>query len=70
LNGRHALAGQAAHAQLLHGVLGGEGLYVGQLVIGGAIVEGEKDKDPDVLAHRIFALHTERDRFCDQVSED
>ncbi|MCW2820610.1 MAG: Dehydrogenase [Marmoricola sp.] len=51
-------------------MLGGQGPYVGQLVIGGAIVEGEKDKDPDVLAHRIFALHTERDRFRDQVSED
>jgi hypothetical protein len=43
---------------------------LGQPVIGGAVVGGEKDKDPEVLAHRIFALHTERDSFRDQVFED
>src|SRR6476646_8245559 len=50
-----AFAGQAAYAQLLHEVLGEEGIYVGQLIIGGAIVAGDKEKDPEVLADRIFA---------------
>jgi methylmalonyl-CoA mutase cobalamin-binding subunit len=51
-------------------VLGEEGIYVGQLIIGGRIIEGDKEKDPDVLADRIFSLHTKRDAFRDQVSED
>ena len=50
-----AFAGQAAYAELLHEVLGEEGIYVGQLIIGGAIVEGDEEKDPAVLADRIFA---------------
>ncbi|MCW2849874.1 MAG: Dehydrogenase [Marmoricola sp.] len=65
-----AFAGQAAYAELLHEVLGEEGIYVGQLIIGGRIIEGDDEKDPDVLANRIFALHTQRDRFRDQVSAD
>ena len=65
-----AFAGQAAYAQLLHEVLGEEGIYVGQLIIGGRIIEGDEEKDPAVLADRIFALHTKRDAFRDQVSED
>jgi NAD(P)-dependent dehydrogenase (short-subunit alcohol dehydrogenase family) len=65
-----AFAGQAAYAELLHEVLGEEGIYVGQLIIGGRIIEGDDEKDPDVLADRIFALHTKRDTFRDQVSAD
>ena len=65
-----AFAGQAAYAELLHEVLGEEGIYVGQLIIGGRIIEGDEEKDPAVLADRIFALHTKRDAFRDQVSED
>jgi NAD(P)-dependent dehydrogenase (short-subunit alcohol dehydrogenase family) len=65
-----AFAGQAAYAELLHEVLGEEGIYVGQLIIGGRIIEGDEDKDPDVLADRLWALHTKRDTFRDQVSED
>jgi short-subunit dehydrogenase len=65
-----AFAGQAAYAELLHEVLGEEGIYVGQLIIGGGIIKGDKDKDPDVLADRIFSLHTKRDSFRDQVSAD
>ena len=65
-----AFAGQAAYAELLHEVLGEEGIYVGQLIIGGRIVAGDDEKDPDVLAQRIFALHTKRDTFRDQVSAD
>ncbi len=65
-----AFAGQAAYAELLHEVLGEEGIYVGQLIIGGRIIEGDEEKDPAVLADRIFALHSKRDSFRDQVSED
>ena len=65
-----AFAGQAAYAELLHEVLGEEGIYVGQLIIGGAIVAGDPEKDPDVLADRIFELHRKRDTFRDQVSAD
>jgi NAD(P)-dependent dehydrogenase (short-subunit alcohol dehydrogenase family) len=60
-----AFAGQAAYAELLHEVLGEEGIYVGQLIIGGRIIEGDEEKDPAVLADRIFALHTKRDTFRD-----
>lgn len=65
-----AFAGQAAYLQLLHEELAEEGIYVGQLVIGGQIVEGDPEKDPAVLADRIWSLHSERDRMRDQVSED
>lgn len=65
-----AFAGQAAYAELLHEVLGEEGIYVGQLIIGGRIIEGDPEKDPDVLADRIFSLHAKRDTFREQVSAD
>ncbi|MCZ2830380.1 SDR family NAD(P)-dependent oxidoreductase [Modestobacter sp. VKM Ac-2986] len=65
-----AFAGQAAYAQLLHEVLGEEGIQVSQLVIGGKIVAGDPEKDPDVLAGVLWDLHTRRDRFRHQISAD
>ncbi|MDO9380981.1 MAG: SDR family NAD(P)-dependent oxidoreductase [Nocardioidaceae bacterium] len=65
-----AFAGQAAYAELLNEVLGEEGIQVSQLIIGGAIVEGDEDKDPAVLADHLWDLHTKRDRFRLQISED
>jgi hypothetical protein len=65
-----AFAGQAAYAQLLHEVLGEEGIQVSQLIIGGKIVAGDPEKDPDVLAGLLWDLHTRRDRFRHQVSAD
>ena len=65
-----AFAGQAAYAQLLHEVLGEEGIYVGQLIIGGKIIEGDEDKDPAVLADHLWELHTKRGTFRTQVAED
>ena len=65
-----AFAGQAAYAQLLNEVLGEEGIQVSQLIIGGRIVDGDPEKDPDVLAGILWDLHTKRDRFRHQVSED
>ena len=65
-----AFAGQAAYAELLHEVLGEEDIYVGQLIIGGRIIEGDDEKDPDVLADRLWELHTKRDTFRTQISAD
>ncbi|WP_411284692.1 SDR family NAD(P)-dependent oxidoreductase [Lapillicoccus sp.] len=65
-----AFAGQAAYAQLLNEVLGEEGIQVSQLVIGGRIIAGDTEKDPDVLAGHLWDLHTRRDRFRHQVSDD
>ena len=65
-----AFAGQAAYAELLHEVLGEEGIYVGQLIIGGRIIEGDDEKGPDVLADRLWELHTKRDTFRTQISAD
>lgn len=63
-----AFAGQAAYAQLLHEVLGAEGIHVAQLVIGGAIVAGDEEKDPEVLAGVLWDLHAKRDRFRVEVA--
>lgn len=65
-----AFAGQAAYAQLLHEVLGEEGIQVSQLVIGGQIIAGHPEKDPEVLAGHLWDLHTKRDRFRHRISAD
>ncbi|KNC19732.1 dehydrogenase [Arthrobacter sp. RIT-PI-e] len=65
-----AFAGQAAYVQLLNEVLGEEGIQVSQLIIGGQIIEGDPEKDPDVLAGILWDLHTRRDTFRHQVSAD
>lgn len=65
-----AFAGQAAYAELLHEVLGEEGIHVSQLIIGGQIIEGDDEKDPAVLADHLWNLHTERDTFRKQISAD
>jgi NAD(P)-dependent dehydrogenase (short-subunit alcohol dehydrogenase family) len=65
-----AFAAQAAYAELLNEVLGEEGIQVSQLIIGGRIIEGDEEKGPDVLAERLWALHTRRDTFREQVASD
>lgn len=65
-----AFAGQAAYAQLLNEVLGEEGIQVSQLIIGGGIIPGDPQKDPDVLAGLLWDLHAKRDTFRHQVSAD
>ncbi len=65
-----AFAGQAAYAELLHEVLGEEGIHVSQLIIGGAIEPDSDDKSPEALADLLWNLHTERDTFRTQVSTD
>ncbi len=61
-----AFAGQAAYAQLLNEVLGEEGIQVSQLIIGGRIIAGDAEKDPDMLAGHLWDLHTKRDGFHHQ----
>ncbi|WP_188489806.1 SDR family NAD(P)-dependent oxidoreductase [Williamsia phyllosphaerae] len=65
-----AFAGQAAYAQLLNEELAEEGIQVSQLIIGGAISADDPDKSPEALAGHLWDLHTKRDRFRLQVSED
>lgn len=53
---------------------GAEGFAVGLIsrnqerVDGGAIVAGDEDKDPEVLAGILWDLHAERDRFRVEVA--
>jgi NAD(P)-dependent dehydrogenase (short-subunit alcohol dehydrogenase family) len=63
-----AFAGQTAFAQMLHETLGEQGIQVSQLVIGGSIVAGDKEKDPEILAGILWDLHAERDRFRVEVA--
>jgi NAD(P)-dependent dehydrogenase (short-subunit alcohol dehydrogenase family) len=63
-----AFAGQAAFVRLLHDTLGEEGIHVAQLVIGGSIVAGDKEKDPEILAGILWDLHDKRDTFRTEVA--
>ena len=63
-----AFAGETAYAQLLHETLGEEGIQVSQLVIGGSIQAGDKEKDPEILAGILWDLHEKRDRFRVEVA--
>ena len=58
-----AFAGESAYAQMLHDVLAGDGVHVGQLIIPGAITPGHPRNDPAVLADTLWGMHTERDTF-------
>ena len=58
-----AFAGQSALGTMLHEALEPDGIYVGQLVIPGAIEEGHPRKDPKVLAERLWTMHAERGDF-------
>ena len=46
------------------------GIHVAQLIVPGAIEPGHPRKDPAVLAEKLWDLHTKRDTFRVQVSED
>ncbi|KOV63531.1 SDR family NAD(P)-dependent oxidoreductase [Streptomyces sp. MMG1121] len=58
-----AFAAESAYGHLLHERLAGEGIYVAQLVIPGAITLGHARKDPGVLAEVLWGLHLERHGF-------
>ncbi|MGJ9411134.1 SDR family NAD(P)-dependent oxidoreductase [Aeromicrobium sp. CF4.19] len=58
-----AFAGQSAYAQMMHETLAPEDIHVAQLIIPGAIEEGSAEKDPDVLAEKLWTIHAERGEF-------
>lgn len=58
-----AFAGESAYAQMMHDTLGPENIYIGQLIIPGAIIAGDARKDPAALAELLWAMHRERDGF-------
>ena len=58
-----AFAGEAAYARMLHDTLATEGIQVGQLIIPGAIQPGHPTHDPDILAGRLWHLHTHPGEF-------
>ena len=58
-----AFAGEGAYAAMLHTAVAEENIPVGQLIIPGGITPGPQTHDPDVLADRLWAMHTSRDTF-------
>lgn len=58
-----AFAAQSAYAQMMHETLAPEDIHVAQLIIPGAIEEGSAEKDPQVLAERLWTIHAERGDF-------
>jgi NADP-dependent 3-hydroxy acid dehydrogenase YdfG len=67
-----AFAGEAAYAQMLHTVLAGTGVHVGQLIVPGAITPGHPTHDPDALAGGLWSMHAEPGAFreyADQLEE-
>lgn len=58
-----AFAGESAYAQMLHEALAPENIHATQLIVPGAIRPDSEHSSPDVLAERLFALHTDRDGF-------
>ncbi|MFF1453628.1 SDR family NAD(P)-dependent oxidoreductase [Streptomyces sp. NPDC058274] len=58
-----AFAGESAYAAMLHDALAPENIHATQLIIPGAISPDAEHSSPEVLAERLYALHTERDGF-------
>lgn len=58
-----SFAGQSAYGQALHEQLAPENVHVGQLVIPGGIEQGHAEKDPTVLAEKLWGIHAGRDGF-------
>jgi NADP-dependent 3-hydroxy acid dehydrogenase YdfG len=58
-----AFAAESAYAAMLHDALAPENVHAAQLIIPGAIRPDAEHSSPDVLAQRLYALHTERNGF-------
>ncbi|MCY1137145.1 SDR family NAD(P)-dependent oxidoreductase [Actinoplanes sp. Pm04-4] len=58
-----AFAGEGAYGSMLHDTLAAEGIHAGQLIVPGAITPGHPTHDPDVLAERLWQMHTSRGEF-------
>ncbi|WP_329256917.1 SDR family NAD(P)-dependent oxidoreductase [Streptomyces pseudovenezuelae] len=59
-----AFAAESAYARMLHDTLGPENIHAAQLIIPGAIRPDGGPSSPDVLAERLYDMHTTRDGFC------
>ncbi|WP_156761664.1 SDR family NAD(P)-dependent oxidoreductase [Microbacterium karelineae] len=58
-----AFAGETAYAEMLRQAMADEPIHVGQLIIPGGIIAGHPDKDPEVLAEKLWRMHAERGEF-------
>ncbi len=58
-----AFAGESAYARMLHDALAPENIHVAQLIVPGAIRPEAEHSSPDVLARRLYEIHSERDGF-------
>jgi NADP-dependent 3-hydroxy acid dehydrogenase YdfG len=58
-----AFAAESAYAHMLHDALAGENIHAAQLIIPGAIRPEAEHNSPDVLAQRLYDIHTKRDGF-------
>ncbi|MFF8315739.1 SDR family NAD(P)-dependent oxidoreductase [Streptomyces bobili] len=58
-----AFAAESAYARMLHDALAPENIHAAQLIIPGAIRPDAEHSSPDVLAERLYDIHTERDGF-------
>ncbi|MFE7357460.1 SDR family NAD(P)-dependent oxidoreductase [Streptomyces sp. NPDC057543] len=58
-----AFAAESAYARMLHDALAAENIHATQLIIPGTIRPDSEHSSPQVLAERLYALHTERDGF-------
>lgn len=58
-----AFAAESAYARILHDALAPENIHVAQLIVPGAIRPDAEHSSPDVLAERLFDLHSKRDGF-------
>ncbi|MEU2750988.1 SDR family NAD(P)-dependent oxidoreductase [Streptomyces collinus] len=58
-----AFAAESAYARMLHVALAPENIQAAQLIIPGAIRPDAEDSSPDVLAQRLYDIHSKRDGF-------
>ncbi|MGW1025977.1 SDR family NAD(P)-dependent oxidoreductase [Streptomyces sp. NPDC002577] len=61
--GTSVFAAESAYARMLHDALADDNVHVGQLIIPGAIVPGDPNTDPAVLARTLWEMHGERNGF-------
>ncbi|WP_330327809.1 SDR family NAD(P)-dependent oxidoreductase [Streptomyces pseudovenezuelae] len=58
-----AFAAESAYARMLHDTLAAENIHAAQLIIPGAIRPDGGPSSPDVLAERLYDMHTTQDGF-------
>ncbi|MER6982889.1 SDR family NAD(P)-dependent oxidoreductase [Streptomyces carpinensis] len=58
-----AFAAESAYARMLHEALAPENIHAAQLIIPGAIRPDAEHSSPQVLAERLYSMHTERHGF-------